>query len=85
MPKIISDNTRLPKGTEVRIRTYSSTTDEYYVQNVESEYCCWAKREDLDLCMDQESTNTSSKENPDGKSDIWSKFWTAFASHLKKS
>ena len=85
MARIITENTRLPKGTDVKIRCYSSVVDEYYVQNVESDYCCWVKKEDLDLCMDQESEDTNSKGKVYGKSDIWNKFWISFASHLKKS
>ena len=49
MPKIITDNTRLPNGTEVNVLLYSKVIDEYYVKNVESDYCCWVKKEDLDV------------------------------------
>lgn len=44
---VATDNCRIPKGIECEIMMYSSVTDQYYIRNVDSEYCCWAKKEDL--------------------------------------
>ena len=44
---VVTDNCRLPKGTQCEIMTYSKTTDQYYIRNVDSEYCCWAKKDDI--------------------------------------
>ena len=44
---IISDNVRLPKGTTCEITNYSELTNEYYIRNVDSQYCCWVKPEDI--------------------------------------
>ena len=38
---VIDEAGRLPKGTEVVVLAYSRTTEQYYVRNVDSQYCCW--------------------------------------------
>ena len=68
--KILSDNTRLPKDTICKIEKICH--DEYYIRNVDSQYCCWAKAADLILyydethCKDLSSrrSNSGSNRNP---------------------
>lgn len=38
---VIDESGRLPEGTEVEVVWYSKCTDQYYVRNVDSQYCCW--------------------------------------------
>lgn len=44
---VISDNVRVSKGTKCRILDIYE--GDYYIRNIDSEYCCWAKDEDLEL------------------------------------
>ena len=47
---VVSENTRLPYGTICKVeRVYN---DEYYIRNIDSKYCCWAKIEDIMLFYD---------------------------------
>ena len=47
--KVISENLRLPKGTICVVEEVVSDSHDkpYYIRNVESQYCCWASRQDL--------------------------------------
>ena len=45
---VVTDNCRIPRGTKCEIVAYVSTLDQYYIRNIESEYCCWVKKEDIE-------------------------------------
>lgn len=48
--RIITDNLRLPKGTTCEVIQWISPeldAKNYYIRNIESDYCCWASSQDL--------------------------------------
>lgn len=47
---IITDNLRLPKGTICEVIQWINPeldSKNYYIRNIESDYCCWASSQDL--------------------------------------
>lgn len=47
---VISDSCRLPKGTRCQVIHYISdelSDKNFYIRNLESDYCCWASAGDL--------------------------------------
>lgn len=45
---VTTDNCRIPRDTRCVIEAYTSTMDQYYIRNIESQYCCWVRKEDLE-------------------------------------
>ena len=43
----INDNGRLPSGTDVIVTFICEKSEEVYVRNADSNYCCWYKIGDL--------------------------------------
>lgn len=47
---IITDNLRLPKGTKCEVIQWINPeldSKNFYIRNIESDYCCWASSQDL--------------------------------------
>ena len=47
---IITDNLRLPKGTTCEVIQWINPeldSKNYYIRNLDSQYCCWASSQDL--------------------------------------
>lgn len=47
---IITDNLRLPKGTTCEVIQWINPeldSKNFYIRNIESDYCCWASSQDL--------------------------------------